>query len=74
MLSHKRDEQQYKSYIENVHTLNSMKQAFKDVYPSMKEHDNGRKQKKMAGIILNYENEIKQYVDCWTQNNILYNY
>jgi cytochrome c peroxidase len=42
-----------------------MKQAFKDVYPTMRENDNGRKQKKMASIILSYENEIRQYVDNW---------
>lgn len=49
---------QYKSYLGNVNTLNQMKQAFKEIYPSMKETDNGRKQKKMVGIIVNYERDI----------------
>ena len=42
-----------------------MKKAFKEVYPSMKEADNGRKQKKMVGIIMNYERDIQNYVESW---------
>ena len=32
-----KDERQYRSYLGNVNTLNQMKQAFKDVYPALKE-------------------------------------
>lgn len=46
-----------------------MKKAFKDVYPTMKESDNGRKQKKMVSIIINYERDIQDYVNSWHIKN-----
>lgn len=37
VLQQEKEHQQYKSYIGNVNTLNQMKKAFKDVYPTLKE-------------------------------------
>ena len=42
-----------------------MKKTFKDVYPSMSEADNGRKKKKMATIIMKYEQDIEDYINAW---------
>ena len=49
----------------NVETLNRMKQAFKDLHPAMTNKDD--KKRKLARIIINYEKEIKEYVNNWSQ-------
>ena len=63
-----KEEHQYKAYLENVNTLNQMKKAFKTIYPTMRQKDNGRKAKKLVGIIMKYEQDIQDYVDAWTNN------
>ena len=42
-----------------------MKQAFKDLHPAMTNKDD--KKRKLARIIINYEKEIKEYVNNWSQ-------
>jgi len=41
-----------------------MKQAFKDVYPALKEANQGAK-RRMAGLILNYEKDLDEYASAW---------
>ncbi len=60
-----KEEQQYRSYVENVQTLNQMKLAFKEVYPSL---TNTRKSKKLVNIIMKYEKDIQEYVDNWASH------
>ena len=38
-IAHKKEQQQYESYISNVNTLNQMKQIFTDIYPSLEEKE-----------------------------------
>jgi hypothetical protein len=59
-----KDERQYRSYLGNVNTLNQMKQAFKDVYPALKEANQGS-ERRMAGLILNYEKDLDEYASAW---------
>ena len=59
-----KDERQYRSYLGNVNTLNQMKQAFKDVYPALKEVNQGAK-RRMAGMILDYEKDLDEYAIAW---------
>ena len=48
-----KDDSQYKSYIGNVNTLNQMKLAFKDLYPSMR-NGNPEINRKLATLIMDY--------------------
>jgi len=41
-----------------------MKQAFKDVYPALKEANQGS-ERRMAGLILNYEKDLDEYASAW---------
>ena len=59
-----KDERQYKSYIGNVNTLNQMKQAFRDLYPSMK-NGNPETNKRLAGLIMNYQKDLDDYATSW---------
>ena len=59
-----KDDKQYRSYIGNVNTLNQMKQAFKDLYPSMK-NGNQDQNRRLAGLIMNYQKDLDDYATAW---------
>ena len=59
-----KDDGQYKSYIGNVNTLNQMKLAFKDLYPSMK-NGNPEINRRLAGHIMGYQRELDEYANAW---------
>lgn len=44
-----------------------MKQAFKELHPVMGDKDD--KKQRLARIIINYERDIKEYVNNWSQQN-----
>ena len=46
-----------------------MKQAFRELHPSMKDDDGEMKKKAMIKMIINYERDIQEYVDSWSDYN-----
>ena len=59
-----KDKAQYQTYLNNVQCLNSMKQTFRDVYPTLdpavlQDEENKRT---LAKCIMKYESDLINYV------------